>query len=139
MTYQYDPHLPDVDLYEHLEKIRPRPVMWLGKKDIHRLAAWIGGMVTISHNSLGNGPKVYNLVSKPDFEGVSDEEPGFSTFVRKKYGLGKTTVHWADGLARVEQEFVMSIPAEERAVDRFFRDLDEFRFSPLELLAKQAE
>jgi hypothetical protein len=130
MTYNYRSGFPDVDLYEHLEKIRPRPRMWLGEKNIYFLAMWIGGMETLSHDSLCNGPKVYNLVSEPDFNRECDEQPGFSDFVREKYDLGDKFVPWCKGLVQAELKLdskLMVNKAISQAVDRFFIDLDEFR------------
>lgn len=130
MTYNYRPGFPDVDLYEHLEKIRPRPRMWLGEKNIQLLAAWIGGMKTLSHDSLCNGPKVYNLVSNPDFDKETDDQPGFSDFVRERYDLGEKWIHWSKSLVQAELKLDSSLMVSEavsQAVDRFFTDLDEFK------------
>ena len=130
MTYAYDPKFPDVDLYEHLEKIRPRPVMWIGVKDIFILEAHIGGMTTLSHNSLCNGPKVYNLISEPDFDGHDDQE-GFAEFVRRRRHTNAPKMQWAKALvlAALHEHGLDTAGPEARAhaVDLFFEDLDQFR------------
>jgi len=115
-----------VDLYELLDRRRDRPAMWLGSKDIRALNAYIAGVETLSHSSLGNGPKCYNLKADPEFE-------HFTRFVREKYGH-TDYIHWVDALIQAEISAEDSdawddVPEgpEARAVDRFFRDLDEYR------------
>ena len=45
--------LPVVDLYEILENIKERPVMYMGIKSIQALSAWIAGVNCGAGGSLG--------------------------------------------------------------------------------------
>ena len=96
-------------------KLRNTPAMFIGKKSITRLYMWISGIRCAEYFGIGH------LAENPNFGEFHD-------FVRKKYGFSESTIGWCSMLLKAElrSTWPKHKDAEVRAVDRFFRDLDEF-------------
>ena len=95
--------------YEVLDAIRRRPAMYLGRKSLHDLYTWLAGY-SMGRRWAGLAP--------------SDEElefGGFDAFVQDKYDW-RDVGGWAAKIAYYHRE-------DARALDEFFRLLDEFRES----------
>lgn len=105
------------DLYEILEPILSRPAMYLGKKCIQRLGAYIHGIGHLGGMMMGVHPIAYKLVSDPPFE-------EFYAWLRKKYDAPTAWDPW-QLLEKIADDRWSQRPAEV-AVDLFIDSLREF-------------
>ena len=97
------------DIYALIEKIRPRPALYLGKNSVSLLNAFLGGYMTAAYDA---------QIS------FVDETPPFGAFhdwVAMKLGYYESTSGWANMLLAAEGQ------NEAKALERFFVYLDEFK------------
>ena len=93
--------------YETLEKLRKKPGLFIGKKDIKRLRDLISGYCCAIYD-----------ISKDDIadDGLSFR---FQRFIEEKTGISHPSMHWSK---------IISIGrTNEEAFDEFFRLLDEYK------------
>jgi hypothetical protein len=106
---------PTVDLWATLEQIRQRPAMWMGKKDVWSLAAFIAGLEHFSHASHGAGPRCLTLTAEPSYDGFIEWTSGLN----QQSGPVFAALH----IARARGALVPEIAA----FDVWFELVDEYR------------
>lgn len=115
------PDLPLVDLWATLDKIRERPAMWIGKKSLHCLAAYIAGLHHFASNSHGNGPMCLILRADPPYDefmrGTRDDPCG------SPYSTARRRAADRNGVA------VDSDESDRLGFDIWFELLDDYRAS----------
>ena len=95
------------DVYELIDRIRPRPALYLGRSSITRLDAFLSGYVAALRDL---GVKV-----------GTHPFHGFHDWVALRLGYYESTSGWCNMLLEAEKR------DEEKALNRFFTYLDEFR------------
>lgn len=97
------------DIHEVIERIRPKPMMWLASRSLHSLWLWL------SAYDIALMERGFELErGQPSFD-------YFNTFIQKKLGFGESTAGWANMICdRVGDD---SGPA----LERFYELFDEFR------------
>ncbi len=88
--------------YETLEKLRKKPGLFIGKKEINRLRDFISGYCCAIHDIAEDGLNFR-----------------FQRFIEEKTGISHPSMHWSK---------IISIGrTDEEAFDEFFRLLDEYK------------
>jgi hypothetical protein len=98
-----------LDIYNLIDRIRPRPAMYLGENSVSLLRAFLGGYMTAAYESQTS---------------FVEENPPFGAFhdwVAMKLGYFESTSGWANMLLAAENG------DETKALERFFVYLDDFK------------
>lgn len=98
-----------LDIYNLIDRIRPRPAMYLGENSVSLLRAFLGG---------------YMVAAYECEESFVEECPPFSDFhnwVAMKLDYYESTSGWANMLLKAENG------DEAKALERFFVYLDDFK------------
>jgi hypothetical protein len=91
--------------YQLLQRIRERPMIFIGKPSLKRLRHFLSGYVVCYHTVTGDNK--------------FDIYPGFQKFVAKKYDISLSTHH-------TDIIYFMCLSDDEQAFYCFFELLDEF-------------
>lgn len=98
-----------LDIYNLIDRIRPRPAMYLGENSVSLLRAFLGGYMAAAFECEAS---------------FVEENPPFREFhnwVAMKFGYFESTSGWANMLLAVENG------DEAKALERFFVYLDDFK------------
>ncbi|MCD1258185.1 hypothetical protein B5M42_004945 [Paenibacillus athensensis] len=91
-------------LYKKIQQMKQRPAMYMGRKSLHLLQAYLNGYIAY-HNEVHDEPNYFFL-------------PELQEYVQQRYNL-HTTHSWASLITFFSG-------SDEDAVDIFYKLLDEF-------------
>jgi hypothetical protein len=91
-------------LRNKIQTIKQRPGLYLGKKSLHLLQAYLNGYLDY-----------YNETNEPNYFFL----PEFREYIQQRYNINTPSLNWTDII-------ILHAESEADAFDKFFQLLDEF-------------